>query len=905
MNHSSRPTLPRLAALLLLTAACQSVPSEPRGPTTPGAPRILRFAVLGDTQGQHLFPALLEHVNRHNTEYLIIPGDLVQTGSVEAGKHGSWQSWIRQAAAFGHGHDHILMTPGNHDLPAGGDERWRQTFAKTPAGASWLPDSPTVNGKRGLDQMDYFVDVGNVRFISLTTDTSKHGAQHLADETLHWLLEVLQATENVDAIDHVFTFTHHPVTFDSFEPTLAGTAGKLWHGITTASTKTHALFTGHWHLFQPSRPDADRPATWEVVTGTGGGGLEGRLAQNHHGFLLVDVFADGTVQANFLSDRDGAANGWSFDDPLDSFTLHSPSALTRSPLVASYDFEHGSVLLDTASGYGTKRIHGERFGDASSSDGVYGRALSVNGNGHATTSAIGDYELAILGDLTIDVAMRMQAPTGEDGATLVEYSAAGTNPRADCEAVNTCYSLQIDRSGHLVLAWESDLGWDQSVRSTVAANAQLGSWHRLRVTREHQAQLVRFYVDGEPLGAAVPFAKGPSGGGGGFLHIGRSADGTRGFAGDLDELRICRVALHTQAFPPTLIRGDLNGDGALTATDLSIYRARFSATEKDLDLDGDTRTDEHDLAIMMRGIELPEERRPPSHAPPVALEGGDDNLSLQQLGGIDRDQTYTFVDNRGLRIRGLNTERQSDYTLSMLVAFSSYGNGKWGKLVDYQNRKIDTGLYLRQQDDQAVLEFFPDLGMGTTPIDPGRFHHIEVRRDAQSQQVTVSLDGVQQFTFVDDKFQAVFVDAHLLCDDSGAESAAGSLHRLSLGPATAQAPQWPSALRLPRATIDDSGCVRLDNQMPGALELDMLMIQFEAGTFAPNPELGEGAWGAIEVSEQRIAVVAQNGATMHIPAGEAVVLGNTSTQTNARIELLPTATSLWRRQSLPVVRTQQ
>ena len=276
--------------------------------------------------------------------------------------------------------------------------------------------------------MDYFVDIGNVRFVSLTTDTAKHGAQHLADETLQWLREVLKATEQVDAIEHVFTFTHHPVTFDSFAPTLAGTAGKLWQGITTTSSKTHALFTGHWHLFQPSRPDAKRPETWEVVTGTGGGGLEGRTAQNHHGFLLVDVFADGTVNANFISDRDGAANGWSFDDPLDSFTLHSPNALERSPLVARYDFEHGSVLLDTASGYGTKRVHGERSGDARSSDGVHGHALSVYGNGHATTSAIGDYELAIVGDLTIDVSIRMRSLPGQDGVTLLEYSASGTNP---------------------------------------------------------------------------------------------------------------------------------------------------------------------------------------------------------------------------------------------------------------------------------------------------------------------------------------------------------------------------------------------------------------------------------------------------------------------------------------------
>ncbi len=897
-----RPDLSRILpiALFLLATACNSVPSEPQ------APRLLRFAVIGDTQGQHLFSTLLEDVNRHGAEYLIIPGDLVSTGSVDAKQHGSWQSWIQQAAAFAPGYNRILMTPGNHDLPSGGDERWRSTFANTPDGNAWLPDSPTVNGKRGLDQMDYFVDVGNVRFISLTTDTQKYGAQHLADRTLHWFLEVLRRTEQAEEIEHVFTFTHHPVTFDSFEPTIAGTVGKLWQGITTESTKTHALFTGHWHLFQPSRPDAQRPETWEVVTGTGGGGLEGRLQQSHHGFLSVDVFADGTVQANFISDLDGATNGWSFDDSLDSFTLHDPNAIAQSPLVASYDFEHGSVVLDTASGLGTKRVHGELIGDASSTDGVYGRALSVHGNGHAATAAIGDYELAIVADLTLAIAMRMRALPGEHGTTLVEYSAAGPHPRVDSEAINTCYSLQLDHNRHLVLAWESGLGTDQSVRSTIAADTQIGSWHRLRATRDHEARTVRFFVDGQQLGEAIPFAKGPSGGGAGFLHIGRSADGTKGFDGDLDELRICRVALAEQPFPPTLIRGDLNGDGALNRTDLDMYRARFAADQPELDLDGSGRADEHDLAILMRGIELSGEHQAPVAKAPIQLESNDTNLVLQRLDGINNDQTYAFSNNHGLRITGLSAERQASYRLDCLVAFSAYGNGKWGKLVDFANRGTDTGLYLREQDGQAVLEFFPNLGKGTTAVDPGRFHHIEVHRNATTKQVEVLLDGVRQFGFVDSKDEAVFADAHLLCDDRGSESAAGSIHRLQLAADDAPDPAWPTKLRLPRATVDERNVVHIDNQMPGALHLDMLTVQVPGGSFLPAPPLIERGWYDVQIADDRTAIVATSGGTMTIPAMSELAVGIAAPhrQQSAlpQIELLEQGQPLTHRRQLPAVR---
>ena len=93
--------------------------------------------------------------------------------------------------------------------------------------------------------------------------------------------------------------------------------------------------------------------------------------------------------------------------------------------------------------------------------------------------------------------------------------------------------------------------------------------------------------------------------------------------------------------------------------------------------------------------------------------------------------------------------------------------------------------------------------------------------------------------------------------------------------------------------------------MPGVLELDMLTMQFDAGAFIATPDLQKSGWCALEVAEQRFAFVAQNGATLRIPAGESAVIGNTSTPGNPRVELLPTGASLWRRQPLPVVRTRQ
>lgn len=891
-----------LAACLSLAASCTGVDHEPH------AKRILRFAVIGDTQGQQILPALVRDLNANDAEYLIVPGDLVSTGGTSPGENpakpafGSWQSWIQQAASFGPGLDHILMAPGNHDLPSGSDERWRTVFAKTPDGKPWLPNSPTINGKRGLDQMDYFVDVGNVRFVSVTTDTLQYGAQRLGKESLAWLLAALRETEAVDSIEHVFVYTHHPVTFDSATERLGSTAGELWSGIMAASTKTRALFTGHWHLFQPSRPDPLRPETWEVVAGTGGGGLEGRLEQSHHGFLLVDVFADGTVDANFFSDHDAASNGWQFDDVLDSFTLHAPNALSRSPLVASYDFEHGDFLVDSTR-TDTKRVHGELHGDAHSCDGVYGRALSLDGQGHAAAAAVGDYELAILADLTIEVCVRLRSASNAP-ATLVEYSAAGPHPDAECEAVNTCYSLQLDAEGHLVLAWEFAHGIDHTVRSSAPANLPANTWTRVRCTRGHEQREVRFYVGDLPLGQAVTYSQPPTGGGGGFLHIGRSANGTNGFVGDLDELRICRLAMHSQRFAPTLIRGDLDGNGALQPSDLSIFSARFAPDQPELDLDGDGTADEQDLAILVRAIETKAEQHATLNAPSFGIDAADSDVMLTLLGGVTGKQTYSFESNRGLRLDGLTAARRSHYKLNCLVAFSSFGNGKWGKLVDFAKRQTDTGLYLREHEGKAVLEFFPNLGKGTTEIQLGTFHHIELRRDANTKLVEVYLDGAREFQFVDAKDEAVFAAAHLFCDDRGAESAAGSLHRLRVAAPDATRPVWPGNLRLPRMTIDADGTVRIDNQMPNELALEMITVI--SGPFEPAEELAKNGWCAIRITNDRVAFVHEDAGVMSIPPMSARPLGvvtplRTTGPNPVHVAIVPQGSSLRHRHELPVV----
>ena len=209
--------------------------------------------------------------------------------------------------------------------------------------------------------MDYYVDVGSTRVVSVTTDTSTFGASQLAPQSLNWMTAALQDAESNNAIRDVFVFTHHPVTFDSLgqggSANRTGTSADMWQSLVGDSTKVRSLFAGHWHLYQPSRPDPLNPDTWEVVLGTGGGGLEGRAVQNRHGFTLVDVYDDGRIEGTFYGDSDDGAGGFQFNDILDRFTIADPNP-TPTGLVGYYGFNFGNGNLDTAPGPLAKQNHG-------------------------------------------------------------------------------------------------------------------------------------------------------------------------------------------------------------------------------------------------------------------------------------------------------------------------------------------------------------------------------------------------------------------------------------------------------------------------------------------------------------------------------------------------------------------
>ena len=331
------------------------------------------FAVVADTQGnpgpRDFVSQMAADIHSHSPEFAVYPGDLVGTGTVS-----TFNEWDTATAVLG---DSRYMVPGNHDLPGrpATNDDWQTIF-------NWLPDSQTVpdvttpepgDTVTGIDKMDYYFDVGGARFISVTSDrdaipgesSDAHGG---APRAIDWFQSVMSLPSTQEK-DHLFVFTHHSVTTQPSDA-LGGVAGEWWQSVagTNADFDTPAataLLSGHWHMYQPSRPDPHSD-TLEFIHGTGGGGLEGAPQHGIHGFSLITI--DGpTVTSKFYGDANGATGGWQFDDLLDDFVITQATGVPKGEL-AFYPFNVGIAQQDLSTSEASKH-HALNFnGNATSLD---------------------------------------------------------------------------------------------------------------------------------------------------------------------------------------------------------------------------------------------------------------------------------------------------------------------------------------------------------------------------------------------------------------------------------------------------------------------------------------------------------------------------------------------------------
>ena len=524
---------------------------------------------------------------------VIFPGDLVGVGNVK-----TFRDWNEATRVFSKGHpltkgDRRLMVPGNHDLPgrAAGNGDWQKEF-------SWLPDSQEVpnittadpnDTIKGIDQMDYYYDIeiaGNdLRFISVTTDRdylpsernkpgipSKYAGGILGGQppAIDWFQSVM-ALDSTKEKDHVFVLTHHPITSTPFDNLgqngnpPGGTAGEWWKSIAGTnealdSIPAAALFTGHMHMYQPSRPDPHSD-TSEVIIGTGGGKPEGVLHRQVFGFMEVTVQGP-NVSTKFWGDANGpdSRGRYRFTDLLDEYIIAADGGLPLGEL-ALYEFTRRKEGHDSSKSILSKghELHFRKGAKVARDRERRDDVLDLSGGGYVDAKALGDNNLSVLRDLTIELSAKAKS-LGQDrsmfGNVLLSFGDAdgatttsgGVNTQhPNDEMGNYAYILSYDADGHLRLAWEY---FDDptinakpqlvTVRSTVAVEDPL-AWHDIRVERDAKTMKVRFTVDGEQLGETVGFKHLPTGAGAGSLYIGDSADGgagAGGFIGWIDTVRI-------------------------------------------------------------------------------------------------------------------------------------------------------------------------------------------------------------------------------------------------------------------------------------------------------------------------------------------------------------------------------
>jgi hypothetical protein len=150
--------------------------------------------------------------------------------------------------------------------------------------------------------------------------------------------------------------------------------------------------------------------------------------------------------------------------------------------------------------------------------------------------------------------------------------------------------------------------------------------------------------------------------------------------------------------------------------------------------------------------------------------------ALVSDGGALSAGGYSFGNNQGLRLTGALADT-STYSVAMTLQLNS-ASGFYQKLIDFQNRSADVGLYVIN----SKLQLYPGpLGASNVPV--GQSFQVVLTRDGHTGQTRVYLNGVLQQVYTGEAFSDTLATANVLTffeDDtvSGNEIASGTVHRI-------------------------------------------------------------------------------------------------------------------------------
>lgn len=106
-----------------------------------------------------------------------------------------------------------------------------------------------------------------------------------------------------------------------------------------------------------------------------------------------------------------------------------------------------------------------------------------------------------------------------------------------------------------------------------------------------------------------------------------------------------------------------------------------------------------------------------------------------------------------------------EYTLELVFKVFPYPSAIYGKVIDFNNRSKNNGLYVfygkNKGSTGSFIQFSPGGGSGESPFIDNEYNQVVISRDL-TETVKVYLNGVKQFEFDDYDKLAVIETDHLL-----------------------------------------------------------------------------------------------------------------------------------------------
>ena len=168
---------------------------------------------------------------------------------------------------------------------------------------------------------------------------------------------------------------------------------------------------------------------------------------------------------------------------------------------------------------------------------------------------------------------------------------------------------------------------------------------------------------------------------------------------------------------------------------------------------------------------------------------------------------YVFGPNQGLSLDWSNFNA-ARYDITLRFSFTTTGVGaSWRKIVDFEARETDEGLYAfndRLQFVETASNRGPErfIDSPLTSFTPNQLVTLRITRDDSSQLFSAFINGIEEFSFVDTHSRAVFstAEANFFLDDvdTSGEFSAGRAQFVAIDavPVPATLPLLSSALGL-------------------------------------------------------------------------------------------------------------